>query len=152
MSQYQQYPPSQYPPPGKRPIGRWIALGCGVIVIGLIGFIAFIVFVVGAAMRSSDPYKEATRRAQSDPRVIEALGSPIKPGYFVSGSINTANDSGTCDIAVPVSGPKGKAKIYVTGTKERGRWSYSKMILTPETGAEIDLLSEESPSTTPPAS
>ena len=118
----------------------WVGIGCGVLVVGCVVFVAFIAFVVVGAMRSSTPYKDAMQRAQTDPRVIEALGSPIEPGLFISGSINTQNQSGDADINIPVSGPKGKASIHVVGTKDSGRWTYTRMIVTPAKGEPIDLL------------
>jgi Cytochrome oxidase complex assembly protein 1 len=149
------YPPvsqsTPTPSPRKTRILPWILGGCGVLIVGFLAFIAFIIFVVGAATRSSDPYKAALARAQADPRVAEALGTPLEPGWFTQGSISVNNDSGQCDMTIPVSGPKGKAKIYVVGAKERGRWSYSSMVVTPESGPEIDLLTAESSSTAPPA-
>lgn len=127
----------------------WVGIGCaGAIVIG-VAFVAVILVVVVGSMRSSTPYKDAMQRAQNDPRVIEALGSPIKPGLFISGSIKTENRSGSAELSIPISGPKGKAKIYVVGTKSNGEWSYSTMTVTPATGEPIDLSTP--PDTGPPA-
>jgi hypothetical protein len=118
----------------------WVGIGCAVVFAGMIAFVAFIFFVVFASMRASDPYKDALQRAGNDSRVIEALGTPIEPGLFVSGSINTQNQSGTVDINIPISGPKQSASIHVVGTKEGGRWTYSRMVVTPKSGPAIDLL------------
>lgn len=119
----------------------WIGVGCGVVILGGIALIAFIVVVVFGAMRSSAPYQDAMQRAQDDPRVAQLLGTPIKPGLFISGEINTKNRSGDADIEIPISGPKGKATIHVMGTKDGGRWTYSRMTVTPEKGGDvIDLL------------
>lgn len=118
----------------------WVGVGCAVLFAGAVAFVAFIVFVVFAAMRSSDPYKDAMQRAQNDPRVMAALGTPIEPGWFISGSINTENRDGNANISIPISGPKQSASIHVAGTKEGGRWTYTRMIVTPATGPTIDLL------------
>lgn len=139
-------------PSRKKPVLPWILLGCGVLIALFIAFIVFVIFVAGAAMRSSDPYKAAMAAAKNDPRVAEALGSPIEPGWFTRGSISTENSAGNADLTIPISGPKGKGSIRVVGTKEGGRWSYSTMTVTPEKGDAIDLLTEESTSTAPPAS
>jgi hypothetical protein len=141
------------PQPKKTSPWVWVGLGCGVVFLGLIAFVAFIVIVVFGAMRSSEPYKEAMRRAQSDPRVVAALGTPIKPGMFVSGNIQTQNNEGTAKLDIPLTGPKGSATLHVEATKTRGRWDYNQMIVTPKQGAEIDLMTspEGSTSTAPPA-
>jgi hypothetical protein len=130
----------------------WVGLGCGIAVVGLVAFIAFIAIVAVGAMRHSTPYEEALHRAQNDPRVIALLGSPVTPGLFTSGSINTHNRDGDARLDIPLRGPKGKATLRVVGTKARGRWTYDQMLVTPKSGAEIDLLAspEGSTSTAPP--
>ena len=119
----------------------WVGIGCGVLIVGIVAFIAFLVFVVGTAMRANTPYKDGLARAQADPRVIEALGAPVEPGWFVSGNISTSGPSGTCDINIPLKGSKQKGSVHVVGMKEGGRWSYQRMIMTPDRGDPIDLLS-----------
>jgi len=129
----------------------WVGLGCGLVFFGIVGFIAFILFVVFSSMRSSTPYQEAVRRAQSDPRVIEMLGQPVNVGWFISGSIKTQNRDGYANLSIPISGPRGKATIDVSAVKRRGQWIYNEIIVTKEK-EEIDLLSPpESPDTSPPA-
>ena len=134
----------------KRGPGVWIAIGCGIAFIGLISFVVFILFVVFGSIRQSTPYRDSVARAQNDPRVRAVLGTPIKPGFFFSGSINTQNRDGDAKLDIPLSGPKGKATLRVVATKTRGRWSYEQMIVTPQRGAEINLLNEELKSTAPP--
>lgn len=118
----------------------WVGCGCGLLLAGFIAFICFIVFVVFAAMRSAQPYQDGLQRASVDPRVLEAFGSPIEPGWFLSGSIKTENQTGTADISIPISGPKQSGHIQVTGTKSGGRWRYTTMTVIPKSGPPIDLL------------
>ncbi len=48
--------------------------------------------------------------------------------------------SGQADIAIPISGPKGKATIYAVATKSGGKWTYSKLTVQVVGGGdEIDL-------------
>lgn len=82
---------------------------------------------VFAAMKNSDAAKESVLYAQANPLVVQKLGTPIAEGWMVSGSINTSTTSGDADLAVPISGPKGQAKIYVTAQKVSGAWNYSVM-------------------------
>ena len=63
------------------------------------------------------------------PAVIEALGSPIKEGLFVSGNTNVNGAAGETDLAIPTSGPKGKGTIYLKAAKTLGRWSYSDLVV-----------------------
>ena len=118
----------------------WVGLGCGVLVVGVVAFVAFIVFVVAGSMRSSAPFKDGLMHARSDARVTEALGSPVEPGLFVSGNISTENRSGKCDLDIPLKGPKQSGSLHVVGTKEGGRWTYTRMVFTPDKGEPVDLI------------
>jgi Cytochrome oxidase complex assembly protein 1 len=80
-----------------------------------------------AAMRNLDVAKESLLRAQANPLLVQKLGTPIEEGWLVGGSFDTSTTSGDADLAVPIAGPKGKGKIYVTAQKSAGVWSYSVM-------------------------
>jgi hypothetical protein len=112
---------------------KWfVPVGCLGMVAVVVAFIAAIVLVVFGAMKSSDAYKGAVAQAKAHPEVIAALGTPIEEGMFVSGKTNVDGSSGEADLTIPISGPKGKAKIYAVATKRAGRWTYSTL------KAEID--------------
>ena len=64
-----------------------------------------VIALVESTMRSSDAATESLLRAKSNPFVVQRLGSPIKEGWFVGGSINVTTDSGDADLSVPISGP-----------------------------------------------
>ena len=113
------------------------------------GFIFLIVCIPFAAMKSSDAYKMALARAKADPRVMEALGSPIEDGFFAWGKVNVSGTSGEADMTVPLSGPKGKGTLYFVASKFAGKWTFSKlMVETANNGQRIDLI--EDPATTAP--
>ena len=108
-----------------------------------VAFVAAIMLLVFGAMKSSDVYKMAVSRAKADPRVTEAIGSPIKEGRFVGGHTDVSGGSGQADLTIPIHGPKGEAKIYATATKSAGEWHYSQLIVKVEnTGERIDLSEE----------
>ncbi|MCV9929974.1 cytochrome c oxidase assembly factor 1 family protein [Flavobacterium sp. LS1R49] len=120
---------------------KWfVPTGClGILVIfGL--FIAGIFFGITSMMKGSDAYKEAMTEAQQNKLVIEKLGSPIEDDGMTSGSINVQNDSGNCDLQIPIKGPKGKGTLFIVAEK-RGNWKYSEMtVFIKATKEEIDLL------------
>jgi hypothetical protein len=62
----------------------------------------------------------------------------------MSGSISTSGPSGNCDINIPLKGSKQNGSLHVVGMREGGRWSYSRMIMTPAKGDPIDLLESSS--------
>jgi hypothetical protein len=105
-------------------------------------FVVCIVFFVFSVMKSSDAYKIAVARAKSDERVIAALGTPIREGMFASGKANVNGPSGEADLAIPISGPKGKATIYAVATKSAGTWTFSKLAVQVEGGSEMIDLNE----------
>lgn len=119
---------------------KWfVPTGC----LSLIAFVALffvcIAFFVFGILKSSDVYKTAISRAKSDQRVVAALGTPIQEGMFVGGKVNVTGPSGEADLAIPISGPKGKATIYAVGTKFAGEWTFSKLIVKVDGGGTIDL-------------
>lgn len=147
------------PPPGTMPAQRkgwlarnWVWLLIALAVCGAV-FLFGIFGLIVRAIRGSDVSKEAVARAQSNPVVVQHLGTPISEGWLVLGSINVSGTSGNADLAVPLSGPNGKATVYVRARKTAGKWNYSFMQAAIEGSDErIDLLaSAEAPEPQPVA-
>ena len=105
-------------------------------------FMVCIFFLVFSVLKSSDAYKTALSRAQNDERVAAALGTPIRDGLVPSGSTNAKGASGEADLAIPISGPKGKATIYAVGTKSAGEWAFSKLAVQVNGSDELIDLNE----------
>jgi len=103
----------------------FVPLGCFGMLVLLVAFVGSIALIVFSAMKSTDVYKDALARAEAHPFVIEALGSPIKEGFLVSGNTNVNGASGEANLSIHISGPKGKGTIYVAASKSLGRWNYS---------------------------
>ena len=107
------------------------------------GLVLVVISIAFGALKSSDAYKVALAKAKADPRVVNALGSPIKGGFFVSGKTNVTGSSGQADLTVPISGPNGKGTIYFVASKFAGEWTFSRLIVEVEkTGQRIDLTEE----------
>jgi len=121
---------------------KWfVPLGCFSIALLFVLFVGSVVVIVFSAVKSTDVYKDALTRAKSHPAVIEALGSPVTEGFLVSGNTNVNGASGEANLAIPVSGPKGKGTIYVAAKKSLGRWEYSGLVLEiANTHQRTDLL------------
>jgi Cytochrome oxidase complex assembly protein 1 len=126
---------------------KWLVpTGCLTLLILFAAFAAAISLVVFGAMKSTDVYKGAVARAKANPAVVEALGSPIQEGMFVSGSSHVTGASGESDLVIPISGPKGKGSIYLKAVKSLGRWRYVDLVVEiQKTGKRIDLLDHEEP-------
>ena len=116
-------------------------VGCFGMLILFVGFVASVALIVFAAVKSTDVYKDALARAKVHPSVIEALGSPIREGFLVSGSTNVNGASGEANLSIPISGPNGKGTIYVAASKSLGQWNYSGLnVEVARTHQRIDLL------------
>ena len=121
---------------GQRNWKWFVPVLCLVAVAGMIGFVALVM----GLMKSSDAYSGAVARASSAPAVIAALGSPIKEGFWVTGNVRISGTSGKADLAIPVSGPKGAATIYVAATKSLGKWHFDGLVVqVVKTKERIDL-------------
>jgi hypothetical protein len=127
---------------------RWlvplIVLAAALLFAGLcVLCVEFVSFVMGM-MKSCDAYKEGLARAKAHPAVQAALGTPIKDGFFVTGNVSTGGTSGKADLAVPISGPKGKATLCVVASKSAGQWSFSTLAVEVKGSSEnISLLEEK---------
>ncbi|MBZ5522219.1 MAG: cytochrome c oxidase assembly factor 1 family protein [Acidobacteriia bacterium] len=108
----------------------------------LAAFIAGVFAIVFGSMKSSEPYQHAVAVVTSDPRAVQALGRPVQPKWYVSGSFNISNSSGDANLAIPVRGSIHSGTITVVAKKKNGIWSYETMELQVEDGSQkIDFLS-----------
>ena len=138
--------PSNEPPavaPGRRPpnwVERHPVLFVTLItLVMLIGIGAFLGMFFGM-MKASGAYQGALARAQAAPEVAAVLGSPIKPGFLTTGSINLSGPSGHAELSIPIAGPEGKARIYLEANKRLGEWHLDRMyVQVAATGERIDL-------------
>jgi hypothetical protein len=122
---------------------KWfVPVGClGLVLLGALAAAGLFFGIVGGIKRS-EVFEMALERARSSPAAVEALGEPIEPGWWVSGSVNVSGPSGEASLAAPVSGPTGEGKLYAEGVKEAGEWRLTLLALEVEGGERIDLLAE----------
>jgi Cytochrome oxidase complex assembly protein 1 len=127
---------------------KWfVPTGCLTIIVLFACFSLSIVLIVFGVLKSTDIYKDTVAKARANPAVVEALGSPIKEGMFVSGNTGTTGDAGEANLAIPISGPKGKGTIYVVAKKVAGEWKPSVLVVEVEkTKERINLIGEANPS------
>ncbi len=138
------------PVPAQRPgwftrNWKWfIPCGCATILVLFVAFICAIVGIVMVSMKSSDVYSMALQKAQSNEQVVQRLGAPIDAGWWASGNINVQPGSGNADMRFPISGPKGKATLYVEATKALGQWNFSNLVVAVEGRTErLDLIKKK---------
>ena len=111
----------------------------------LVGSCVFgLIMYVSSLVRSSDAYKEAMARAQASPAVQAALGTPITSGSLPSGNISVSGSTGSADISISISGPKGKGTLYVVAVKSAGTWEFNTLEVQVEGMPErINLMEEQ---------
>jgi hypothetical protein len=124
-------------------VGWVVGFGClSVILLGCL-FILGIFGVATTAMKSSDAYAIALSTAEHDPVVIAELGAPLKPGWFVNGSVSVSGGSGHASLSIPVSGSVRAGTVNALADKSGGVWTFSKLNVTVDGRAgAIDLLSK----------
>jgi len=129
-------------PAQKTWLGRnwlWLLI---VVVVSIVGLGFGLVAMLFGAIRHSEVVRGTFQRAESNPVLIERLGTPMKEGWLVSGSINVSGATGDADLAVPISGPKNSATVYVTAHKSLGIWKYTAMQAEVAGDSDrVDLLS-----------
>ena len=147
------------PPAGPRKgwFGRnwkwFVPGGCLTIIVLIAVFVGCILAIVEGSVKRSGAYTQALAQAQADSQVSDKMGQPVKPGWFVSGNVNVTGDSGDADISIPISGPKGKGKIYAVAKKSAGLWQFETLQVEVEgLPGRIDLLqAPPAAQTAPPA-
>ena len=131
--------PPAAPPPQKSGCLKWALIGCGAVFVLFVAFCAVLVFFVFGAMKRSTVYKGAVAKAQSDPRVVAALGSPVEADWWVKGNVSLDDRGGNAELTIPLHGPKAKAIERAAATYDGSNWKYETLTVTPEGGAPIDL-------------
>jgi hypothetical protein len=113
---------------------RWLL---GAVFLGLIIPLVF-QFVVAR----TDAYKLAVTTAHGTPKFSEALGLPVREGWFSGGNREFGNPS-TAALMIPVSGSRRKGNLRALAIKENGRWRLEELVLElAEPDEHIDLLSK----------
>jgi hypothetical protein len=123
---------------------KWVVpAGAAGFVVVVAAFAIAIVSVVFGTMKKSAVVTESLAMARSSTELESELGSPIEPGWYMTGSISVSGGSGEADIMVPIAGPHNKAKLYVIAEKSAGRWEFELVeAQVADTYTRIDLLND----------
>lgn len=104
---------------------RWkIPLGCLIVVFLLCTFVAVVLAIIDVSFRNSMVYQEALARAERSPEVTSRIGEPLRPGHVFQGKLNVSGSTGNANMAIPVTGPRGKATIVLDARKVGGAWVF----------------------------
>ncbi len=109
----------------------------------MVGVILLAISGIYGLMKSSDVYQTALRRAQSSPDAIAAFGTPIEPGWWITGNINTSDTGGNAALEFALAGPKDEGDLSLIADKRDGAWVFSLLTIDTDAGKHIDLLTDE---------
>ncbi len=127
-----------------RKVRSWFLKNWKWTILGVVLISAILFFGILMLMKSSDVYKMALEKAQSNPEIIKVLGQPIKDGFIFSGSIQVSGPSGHANIAFSISGPSSEGKVYAVADKSAGRWAFKVLEAEIEgMNDRINLLNSE---------
>jgi hypothetical protein len=87
----------------------------------------------------SGVYSEAMTRARNDPRVQEAIGSPIETDAPRLAVFEDDGATGRARFTVLLRGPKGAGRLSVLAGKRSGAWTFETFAVRLDGGREIDL-------------
>jgi hypothetical protein len=96
-------------------------------VILLFSFILCVIFLVFGLIRDSTVTHQALARAEANSAVAEQLGSPLKMGWLVTGTIDVSPGSGDADLTIPITGPKGQGDIHAVAKRAGGVWTFKEL-------------------------
>ena len=120
---------------------KWtLPIGCLAIVLLFAAFAGGIVYMIMGVMKRSDAYELAMGLARGNPAVTRALGTPIEEGWFITGEIREGGPGGEAQLAIPLSGPKGKGTLYVEARKSVGQWTLRQLVFEAPDASRVDLL------------
>ena len=121
---------------------KWVVpVGCLVPMLCCFSFVGATYFGVTKVIEGSPAFTEAFARASDHPEVQATLGTPLSPGFGLSGEVKENGSGGNANFSVPLEGPKGKGSLHVEARRVDGRWVFS--VIEVVTGSKrIDVLGD----------
>jgi len=130
------------PPPRSWAARHWVLL----VVLGVLGVLllaamggTWFVFKIFAAMRAHPAAQQAVALAQTDPRVIAAIGQPITLGPIAGGSIGMRNGAQVADLQLSLRGPQGEGTLWIRARGAGSTWTFDRLEFSPDGGKMFDL-------------
>jgi hypothetical protein len=109
-----------------------------------VGLMVLFMFGVFDVVGNSDVSKMAFAAAQVNPAVTQRLGEPVRRRFMTSRTIQTSGPTGQADIAIPISGPKGKATVCAVARKSAGIWKLETLqVAFGKEDARVNLLEQQ---------
>ena len=125
-----------YRPPRQSASTVGCLLGCLPMLL-FFGLCAGLVMLSSHVMfRAFGPLDQALTIINNDPAVVQAFGTPITPGAFVTGEMSGGGSSTSAGMSLPIYGPKRGGELNVSGSWRRGVWDLSIRVVYEQDGEE----------------
>jgi len=109
---------------------KWAIAGL-LVWIGFVGIFGALLTTLPLIMRSSDAYQMAMHTITAEPTVTDAIGSDLKPGFWINGSIKVeAGGTGEAKLSIPIRGSKGSGTVTAHAIRFGGRWNMRLLVVT----------------------
>lgn len=93
------------------------------------------------AMSDSLAYKEAVRLAMANPLLAQRLGTAIRAGQDIHGSLHEHSSegkaTGSADLYISLQGSLGSSTLHAVGEKVNGGWQFRQLDLEPDASHEV---------------
>jgi hypothetical protein len=118
---------------------KWAIAGFIIWPVAIIASIAFFFGLFGF-MKSSVPYKMTMETVHASDAVKERLGSPLKEGFFIIGTLNYQSDgSGMAHMSIPLSGNRGFGRVVSQAVRNGGEWQL-KLVIVRIDGSDVPIV------------
>jgi len=118
-----------------------LGAGCIMLVLAAAGIVVAATVGLFALLKGSGAYELALERIQGSTAVVDAIGRPVEPGWWVLGRIEYSGNSGSAELTIPLLGPKGRATAYAEAVREGGKWRLVALsVVIHKTGQRIELV------------
>jgi hypothetical protein len=133
------------PVPGKKdwlddhPRRRILIGGLLVLALGLV-FIGGVLCLVEYSFHHHTVTQQAIERVESDPRIMQAIGEPLRVGWVIKGNIHMKDSNGYADLRIPISGPRGAGMIVLYARETLGTWTFRALRVDLDDSTTINLM------------
>jgi hypothetical protein len=122
-----------------REVQRKWAKWSPIVYVAFIGLFVILFGSIMVGMKSSEAYKLAAEKLQSNPQAVSALEAPISTGLPM-GNIEVSGPTGSANMSFSAKGATRNGTVYFEATKDLGQWSIKRAVLEIEgSGERIEL-------------
>jgi len=108
--------------------------------LGLVGFLGLLLGGITTPLKSSWAYSAGVARAVADPRVRQALGEPVVPGWVVTGSVSAAGARSQAQLSVPLEGATRPGRLKLAAHATGNSWQFDQLQVAIDGAPSINLL------------